>query len=47
MPPEILTLVSDMDYYSLGYRESCRRFDYCFLKALQLNPRPRPEVNFH
>lgn len=33
-----------MDYYSLSYTESCRRLDYCILKALQLNSKPRPNL---
>jgi len=35
-----------MDYYNLGYRESCRRFDYCLLRAYQLHTKERPLVDF-
>ena len=36
LPAGVLTLISDMDYYSISFRESCRRFRYCLQRALML-----------
>jgi hypothetical protein len=46
LPDGILTLISDMDYYSLSFRESCRRFRYCFERSHMLNHRERTWVDF-
>ena len=36
LPEGILSLISDMDYYSLSFRESCRRFCFCLERTLML-----------
>jgi hypothetical protein len=46
LPEGILTLISDMDYYSISFRESCRRFCFCLERAMMMYPRERTWVDF-
>jgi DNA relaxase NicK len=46
LPPEVLTLVSDMQYYSLSYKEACRRFRFCVERGLMLYKKERTWVDF-
>lgn len=46
LPSEVLTLISDMNYYSISYHESCRRFRYCLERSLMLYKKERTYVEF-
>lgn len=46
MPEQIIGLITDMDYYSISYRESCRRFVYCLERSLMLCKKERKWVEF-
>lgn len=34
LPSNVLSLISDIDYYSISFHESCRRFMYCLERSL-------------
>lgn len=46
LPEGVIRLITDMDYYSLSFRESCRRFCFCFERALMMVHRERIWVDF-
>lgn len=45
LPPEVLSLITDMDAYPLGYQESCRRLEYCIIRSYQIYPKERPKID--
>jgi hypothetical protein len=45
VPPETIRIITDMDYYSIGYGESCRRLDYVIEKTRYLNAKEHPDID--
>jgi hypothetical protein len=46
LPFQVLKLITDMNYYSLSYHESCRRFQFCVERSLMLYRKERVFVEF-